>query len=189
MSTNRHALSRSESHSVDVLSLEDWTLSGGTIMIVSMMNCAKVSVVIPAAVSSLWLVSPAKSFMSGRADGTGAASAEQAVEASFDVPVPTSLDARMENPGADELTVVRRTRIENILAVLNRVAEVSMQMEPERAAQLEPVILDLAEQAMALSQREVVVKASTAKDLDQIEKVVRRLSHAVANSIEPEMQL
>lgn len=167
-------------------------------MIVNMMNLAKASVVIPAAVSSFWLVTPAKSYMSGTSSHA---------DASFEIPIPTSLDQANDSTGSesgmtqeagyesskdvavDEMTSVRRMRIENILAVLNRVAEVSLQMEPERAAQLEPVILDLAEQAMALSQKEVVVKASTGRDLDHIEKVVRRLSHAVANSIEPEMQL
>lgn len=160
-------------------------------MIVNMMNLAKVSVVIPAAVSSFWLVSPAKSYMNRGAsveqtvDETGFNSPNFA-DPKLAAPSVQTLEAGVEG---DEVTLVRRTRIENILAVLNRVAEVSMQMEPERAAQLEPVILDLAERAMELSQKEVVLKASTARDLDQIEKTVRRLSHAVANSIEPEMRL
>ena len=161
-------------------------------MIVNMMNLAKVSVVIPAAVSSFWLVNPAKSYMNR---GTNIEKTVHDVGGeplvAYDDPNMATGDIHQleASTEADEVMVVRRTRIENILAVLNRVAEVSMQMEPERAAQLEPVILDLAEQAMALSQKEVVVKASTGRDLDQIEKTVRRLSHAVANSIEPEMQL
>lgn len=174
---------------------------GGMGEMVNFINLAKSSLVLPAAVSSFWLVDPVQSYL-----GPASPSDRELLITTFE-PHAANIDNEIvDDPhfavdasrgfleaqgvvGADEPVVANRIRIEKILEVLNRVAEASIQMEPERASQLESVVLDLAEQAMALSTQDVAIKASTLKDLEKIELTVQKLSNAVANSIEPEMQL
>lgn len=169
---------------------------------INFINLAKSSLVLPAAVSSFWLVDVGQVFGPGEADQqellVTTFNPHRDVNREFDEDpnlIFDSNDGSIEAQGAipesnvPEQVALNRARIERILSALNRVAEVSMQMEPERASQLEPVILDLAEQAMALSTQEIAIQASTFSDLEKIETTVKRLSHAVATSIEPELQL
>ncbi len=166
-------------------------------MFINLIDVAKAAVVIPAAASSLCFV--AEKSMVARADQQAShLSAPRGGSANGSIhwddpnlknqPSTKSLEAKSET-SKEALASDRRVRIENILGALNRVAEVSMQMDPDRAAELEPVILDLAEQAMELSASEVVVKASTDAELTKIEDQVKELTIALAGSIEPEMTL
>lgn len=85
--------------------------------------------------------------------------------------------------------VARRLRIERIMTTLGHVAEASMQMQPERAADLEPVLIDLAEQALVLTSDEALSSSSTDAKLSTIEDSLDKLVVALSRFIEPEMSL
>jgi hypothetical protein len=87
------------------------------------------------------------------------------------------------------LVVARKIRLQRLLGALDQVAEASLQMSPERAAYLEPVIVDLAEQTVALSEDQTITRASTETDLDRLETTVERLVQVVGRMVEPELSI
>ena len=89
----------------------------------------------------------------------------------------------------EEQVVTRKLRIERILVALDRVAETAMQMNPDRAASLEPVILDLANQTLELTDASEVAKADTDEALDELETTISELVGVIGRLVEPEMSL
>ena len=178
-------------------------------MVISVFNIVKIGVVVPAAISSLWLFKPG---MHSPTPSTGVVQAQNAsvgatrefyLEGVATAPLAndhdqvlaigsgsvSELNTAPTDRSNNEIVYQRRERVEHILGALNRINEVSMQMDPDRAATLEPVLMDIAEETMALSDRSTIVKPTTDEDLGRIEATVKKLSHAVARSIEPEMSL
>lgn len=96
--------------------------------------------------------------------------------------VSRSSRAVLPKPAAKGLSdsTLRQLRVERVLVALDRLAEVSLRMEPARAQILEPVILDIAEQVLDLK---------TDEDLERIETRVHHLVKALDRMVEPEMSL
>jgi hypothetical protein len=89
----------------------------------------------------------------------------------------------------DEEVIARRLRIERILMTLDVIAETAMQMDPVQSAQLEPVLVDLVEQTLALVPEEAVVQSKTDKQLDEIEATIDKLVLTLEGMVEPEMSI
>jgi len=151
-----------------------------------MMTLIKFALVLPALVAGLWLAREAPPVKEAAFASTGV----RAVEAKI-----SDVKARRVSPESrreaklTEAVVTRRVRIERILMTLDRVAEVTLQMSPDKAMRLEPVLVDLAEQTVKLTSAEAVLRTSTDNELDEIEKTVDRLVTVVERTVEPEMTL
>lgn len=89
----------------------------------------------------------------------------------------------------NEPIIKRKMRIERLLVSLDRVASVAIQMRPENAERLEPVIVDLAEQTLELVTHEAIQNNETDIELDRLEVTVGRLVKTMNRMIEPEMSL
>jgi hypothetical protein len=120
--------------------------------------------ILPFLITGMW-------FTSGQAYGGAAKKAE---------PVKAREASRVKPQISREELALRRLRVQRVLVTLDRVAEAALKMAPERAQALEPVILDIAEQTMAIK---------TDAELEQIETTVSRLVHALGRMVEPEMSL
>jgi hypothetical protein len=88
-----------------------------------------------------------------------------------------------------EEVMLRQLRIERLLTALDRVAEAAGKMQPERAQALEPVVLDLAGQALNLTSERAVLNSATDEELEKLEKTVQRLMTVLSKHVEPEMSL
>lgn len=161
------------------------------------MTFIKTAILIPALVSGFWLARTAP--ISAASPATIPASAP---DSSGPQPSPSVMDSAEQERSAFEVeraraqkvvnegaALNRRLRIERILVTLDRVAEVAGQMNPDQAAELEPVIVDIAERTLDLSDDESVRRSSTDDELTEIERTVDRLVTVVENMVEPEMSL
>jgi hypothetical protein len=83
----------------------------------------------------------------------------------------------------------RKLRIERVLVTLDKVAAVTLQMSPERSSRIEPVLVDLAEQTLALVDEETLKASDTDEELDHIESTLAGLMNSMNRMIEPEMSL
>jgi hypothetical protein len=88
-----------------------------------------------------------------------------------------------------EQVIARRLRIERLLMTLDHVTVAVVQMKPEHVDRIEPVIADLAEQAIDLVGDESVVNPETDAEITRIEKTVDRLVGALDRLVEPEASL
>ena len=87
------------------------------------------------------------------------------------------------------LLTARRLRIQRIVLGLDRVGDVASQMMPENADRIDPILEDLEDRAVSLSDRDQIQRASVDDELTTLEGSVRRLSTVVSKMIEPEMTL
>ncbi len=83
----------------------------------------------------------------------------------------------------------RKARVQRVLLALDRVAAATLQMKPETASRLEPVIVDLAEQAVDLSSEEALSSPSTDAILTHLEETVSHLIQTMSRVVEPEISL
>lgn len=90
---------------------------------------------------------------------------------------------------SEESVTYRRLRIERVLMTLDSVAAVAMQMQPEQASRIEPVLVDLAERTLLLVEDDAIKKTSTDAELDEIEETLTGLMSSINKTIEPEARL
>ena len=85
----------------------------------------------------------------------------------------------------------RKARIARVLLALDKIASATLQLKPETASRLEPVVVDLAEQAVDLSSDEALLTTSGATDdsLARLEDTVSHLVKTMNRLVEPEMSL
>ena len=83
----------------------------------------------------------------------------------------------------------RKVRIQRVLLALDRVAAATLQMKPEMASRLEPVVVDLAEQAVDLSSDEALRLPDTDANLTKLEETVLHLIETMSRVVEPEILL
>jgi hypothetical protein len=135
---------------------------------------------VPAVVSGFWFAQQRPSFLFH----------EKKVPLSTSlVHGPKQAPAGPANEDVSELIIERKLRIEFLLNTLERVAEVSQEMAPERAAALEPAIADLMEQLLDLSSASSLVNPDTDSVLTQLEATVQELLDSLAKAVEPETSL
>jgi hypothetical protein len=84
---------------------------------------------------------------------------------------------------------IRKQRIQRVLVALDKVAAVTQQMKPENAERIEPVIVDLAEQAIELANENTLKADSTDLTLTKLETTVTELVHTMSRYVEPEASL
>lgn len=89
----------------------------------------------------------------------------------------------------EDAIISRRLRIERILITLDGIAAAALQMNPDQAVQIEPVLVELAEQTLLLTSEDAVLEPSTDGELTEIEETVEDLVVAVERMVEPEMSL
>lgn len=180
------------------------------------MSLLKVSVLLPAFLSGLWVgrsggepsslsatsssggIVPVCESSSGPEPRKGDDSEKNAARDSGSVAEATldskaaerSFSSRIKQDEiAIEVIVGRRLRIERILFSLETMAEASVQMSPDHASLIEPVITDLAEQTIELTDSDAVMDSSTDDEIEEIEKTLDQLVTAVERMVEPEMSL
>ena len=83
----------------------------------------------------------------------------------------------------------RRERIARLLVMLDHVASATLQLKPETASRVEPVVVDLAEQTIDLSSDGVIREDSTDARLMKLETTVSALVKVMRKYVEPEMEL
>lgn len=83
----------------------------------------------------------------------------------------------------------RKARIARVLLALDRVAQATLQLKPDTASRIEPVVVDLAEQAVDLSSDEALHSTDTDATLSKIEDTVSHLVRTMGRLVEPEMSL
>jgi hypothetical protein len=83
----------------------------------------------------------------------------------------------------------RKARIQNVLMQLDQIAQVTAQMKPETADRVEPVIVDLAEQAIDLANEQALQSSETDAVLTRIEATVTELTRTMNRYVEPEASL
>ena len=144
------------------------------------MTFLKAAVIVPSLVSGVWLAKIDRSNVNYEDPNLAL------------MPVDLSIGAGTEmvaKKTVEQQVVTRKLRIERILVALDRVAETAMQMNPDRAASLEPVILDLANQTLELTDASAVAKADTDEALDELETTISQLVGVIGRLVEPEMSL
>lgn len=99
-----------------------------------------------------------------------------------------SNDAKDETLTTDTV-LTRRLRIERILMTLDGIAQVALQMSPDQALRIEPVLVDLAEQTIELSDEDLVRTSDADRELNEIENTVDELVAAIEKMVEPEHSL
>lgn len=143
------------------------------------MAIIKTLIFIPAALSGLWFAQPTMDPSPLRAERKAkAGTVSEATQSAQELEL---------GPGHD--VMARRMRLHNVLSQLDVVAGICMQMAPERSARLEPVLVDLAEQALRLSDDATIRRASTENELDKLEATIARLVKAISRVVEPEFSL
>lgn len=100
----------------------------------------------------------------------------------------TEVRSASSSPLKEEV-MIRQLRIERILMTLDQLATIAVHMPPERAATLEPVLVELADQTMELTTEKAVVSVKTDSALEKIEATLERLGSALERLVEPEMSL
>jgi hypothetical protein len=149
------------------------------------MSLLKSVVMIPAVASALWVArSPQVKVQK--------ASSEVSTEVSTDFSSAVKMDDVVSTVAGEDAAAkvpMRKLRLQNLLATLNNIAEVSMQMAPERSANLEPIIVDLAERTIELTGAAAIQQESTDEKISQIEMTIDRLVGALNKSVEPEVSL
>lgn len=104
--------------------------------------------------------------------------------------VPTEAKAKSsKRADSTQESILRRVRVERILVTLDHVAAVAVQMNPDHADRIEPVINDLAEQSLELASEEAVSTSASDEDLERIEKTIDGLVTALDRMVEPELSL
>lgn len=170
------------------------------------MNILRTALVIPAVISGLWVVETVNPISVERVKASvvapiplapkeaevktpeGARRFEEARSES--VSAPAASKAAVEKATAQEDRVVeRRIRIERLLMALDHVAAVALQMQPEQAERLEPVIVDIAEQTLELVSDSQIRQTSTDGELDRLEDMLGKLIGSMSRMVEPEMSL
>lgn len=155
-----------------------------------MMTLIKSALALPALVAGLWLAKEAPPVKEAALASAGVRTIEAQISDKIsDVKAHRASPESRREAKLTEAVVTRRVRIERILMTLDRVAEVTLQMNPDKAMRLEPVLVDLAEQTIKLTSADAVLRTSTDNELDQIEKTVDRLVTVVERTVEPEMTL
>ena len=84
---------------------------------------------------------------------------------------------------------IRKQRIQRMLGSLDSVAAATQQMKPEMAERIEPVIVDLAEQAIELATDQSLQAPGTDAALTKLEITVTELVHTMSRLVEPEASL
>lgn len=92
-------------------------------------------------------------------------------------------------PNLDVFMNRRKERIARILITLDRIAAVTAQMKPETADRVEPVLADLAEQALSFANDEALRTVSTDSNLTRLETTVNQLVKTVNRYVEPEVRI
>ena len=92
-------------------------------------------------------------------------------------------------PVSADVIIERRLRIEGLLSNLDHVAAVAMQMKPEEADRLEPVIVDLAERTLELVDAEQLVQPSAEQELEDLETALSSLMEALTRQVQTEAVL
>lgn len=90
---------------------------------------------------------------------------------------------------AADVIIERRLRIEGLLTHLDQVAAVAMQMKPEEADRLEPVIVDLAERTLELVDAEALAEPAADIELEDLEEALAKLMEAVTLQVQTETVL
>lgn len=154
------------------------------------MTLLKAAILVPVFVSGFWFTQTAPASLSAMSQARGEGVKKNASPRN-PVRHPSSVHPKRaaQRTVSEAAELNRRLRIEQILMTLDRVAEVTGQMSPERAVALEPVLVDLAEQTLELTSDEAVQSPSTDEELDEIEGTVSKLVGVVETMIEPEMSL
>ena len=88
-----------------------------------------------------------------------------------------------------QFVLQRKERIQKVLVTLDHIAQLAAQMKPETADRVEPVIVDLAEQAIELANERALRANETEASLKKIELTVSQLSHTIDRYVEPEASL
>lgn len=167
------------------------------------MNILRTALVIPAVVSGLWVVQTVNPTSFEKVKTTVVAPMPIAPkEAEVKLPEGTRRfeQAKAESASATKAAVTRaatqenqiierRIRIERLLMALDQVAAVALQMQPEQAERLEPVIVDIAEQTLELVPDAQIKLASTDGELDRLEDMLGKLIGSMNRMVEPEMSL
>jgi hypothetical protein len=102
--------------------------------------------------------------------------------------VPKTRTVRPAPPQTD-FVLQRKERIQNVLVQLEHIAQVTAQMKPETADRVEPVIVDLAEQAIDLANERALRSSETDVVLTRLEMTVSELGRTMNRYIEPEASL
>jgi hypothetical protein len=104
-------------------------------------------------------------------------------------PVVAQVVTQVVNAPNESVLTQRKLRIQRLLISLDKVAAVAVQMKPENAERLEPVIVDLAEQTLNLVGQSEIQNVKTDSELDRLELTVGELANALSRTIEPEISL
>ncbi len=83
----------------------------------------------------------------------------------------------------------RRERLQKVLLSLDGIAQATLQLRPETASRIEPVVVDLAEQAIELTRDDSVVSGEADQALLKLENTVSQLVQTMSRYVEPEMSL
>ena len=83
----------------------------------------------------------------------------------------------------------RRERLQKVMLALDGIAQATLQLKPETASRLEPVVVDLAEQAIELTRNESQNSVEADQSLLKLEKTVSQLVRTLNRFVEPELSL
>jgi hypothetical protein len=147
------------------------------------MSLVRSVLTIPAVASALWVARPVSSDQSNDINRV-AISSYSSGESSTERPM-----EKVRTTATEQAVMGRKIRIQKLLTTLDRVAEISMQMSPERSSTLEPVIVDLAERTLELTSNDTVRNDSTDQKLGQLELTLDRLVGVLGKIVEPEVSL
>ncbi len=96
---------------------------------------------------------------------------------------------RLQNKNRLTAVLQRRERLQKVMLALDGIAQATLQLKPETASRLEPVVVDLAEQAIDLTRDDSLNAVESEQSILKLEKTVSQLLRTMSRYVEPEMLL